>query len=199
MYPLTPALSPKRRGSRPCQFFVGIPQPTGRSHVSSHPNPLPKEEREPTVPICCRDPSAHREVACFLSPQPSPQRGEGADRANIFVGLPQPTGRSHVPSHPNPLPKEEREPTVPICCRAPSAHREVACSLSPQPSPKRGEGADRANIFVGILSPQGGRMFPSPQPSPQRGEGADRAHFCGDPTAMWKKARVKASGRTDPG
>ncbi len=123
------------------------------------------------MPIFCRDPSAHREVACFLSPQPSPQRGEGADRANIFVGLPQPTGRSHVPSHPNPLPKEEREPTVPICCRAPSAHREVACSLSPQPSPKRGEGADRANIFVGILSPQGGRMYPlTPALFPKRRE-----------------------------
>ncbi|CAM6382019.1 hypothetical protein LEADMM271B_05165 [Leclercia adecarboxylata] len=118
MFPLTPTLSPKRRGSRPCQYF-------------------------------CRAPSAHREVACFLSPQPSPKRGEGADRANIFVGLPQPTGRSHVPSHPNPLPKEEREPTVPICCRDPSAHREAACSPSPQPSPQRGEGADRTNIRRG--------------------------------------------------
>ncbi len=51
MFPLTPALSPKRRGGRPCQFFVGHPKPTGSPHVSPHPNPLPKEERGLTVPI----------------------------------------------------------------------------------------------------------------------------------------------------
>ncbi len=106
MFPLTPTLSPKRRGSRPCQYF-------------------------------CRAPSAHREVACSLSPQPSPQRGEGADRANIFVGLPQPTGRSHVPSHPNPLPKEEREPTVPICCWDPQPTGRPHVPLTPALSPKR--------------------------------------------------------------
>jgi len=71
MFPLTPALSPKRRGGRPCQY----------------------QEREPAGPFLCREPSAYREVA--YSPHPNslpkeergpavPRSGEEAGRA-IFV------------------------------------------------------------------------------------------------------------------
>jgi len=192
MFPLTPALSPKRRGGRPCQyqegadranFCVEILQPTGRSHVPPHPSPLPKEERGPTVPIS----------------------GEGAEHANFCVEILQPTGRSHVPPHPSPLPKEERGPTVPISrgsrpcqflCGDPSAPREVACSPSPQPSPQRervptvpisGEGVDRANFCVEILQPTGrSHVPPHPNPLPNEereptvpvsGEGADRTNI----------------------
>ncbi|SPX66427.1 Uncharacterised protein [Leclercia adecarboxylata] len=139
MFPLTPTLSQKRRGSRPCQYQerkptgpIFLTEPPPESHVPPHPSPLPKEERGPTVPISGEEADrAHflwgslspQKAACSPSPQPSHQRGEGAERANsrrgsrpcpFFVGIPQPTGRSHVPPHPNPLPKEERGPTVPI-------------------------------------------------------------------------------------
>ena len=130
MFPLTPTLSQKRRGSRPCQYQerkptgpIFLTEPPPESHVPPHPSPLPKEERGPTVPIFCGDPSAHRKPHVPPHPNPLtkeergpsvPIAGEEADRAHFFVGIPQPTGRSHVPPHPNPLPKEERGPTVPI-------------------------------------------------------------------------------------
>ncbi|MGF6187358.1 hypothetical protein QF003_003248 [Leclercia adecarboxylata] len=50
MFPLTPTLSPKGRGGRPCPFLCGSLSPP-ESHVSPHPNPLPKGERELTVPV----------------------------------------------------------------------------------------------------------------------------------------------------
>ncbi len=69
------------------------------------------------------------------SAQPSSQRGEGADRAHFFVGIP----------HPSPLTKGERELIVPIF---------YGGSLT-QPSPQRGAEVDRANIFVGNPQPSG--------------------------------------------
>ncbi len=146
MFPLTPTLSQKRRGSRPCQYQerkptgpIFLTEPPPESHVPPHPSPLPKEERGPTVPISGEEADrAHflwgslspQKAACSPSPQPSHQRGEGAERANSRRG-----------SRP-----------CPFFCRDPTAHREVACSPSPQPSPQRGEGADRANIRRGRRS-----------------------------------------------
>ncbi len=139
MFPLTPTLSQKRRGSRPCQYQerkptgpIFLTEPPPESHVPPHPSPLPKEERGPTVPISGEEADrAHflwgslspQKAACSPHPNPLPKEergpavpiaGEEADRAHFFVGIPQPTGRSHVLPHPSPLPKEERGPTVPI-------------------------------------------------------------------------------------
>ena len=140
MFPLTPTLSPKRRGGRPCQYQergptgpIFLTEPPPESHVPPHPSPLPKEERGPSVPISGEgadrahffvgipQPTGRSHVPPHPSPLPKEERGstvpisgEGAGRAHFFVGIPQPTGRSHVPPHPNPLPKEERGPTVPI-------------------------------------------------------------------------------------
>ncbi len=85
MFPLTPTLSPKGRGGRPCPFFLWGSLSPPESHVSPHPNPLPKGERGPTVPIFVWGyPVAHREVACSPHPNPLP-KGEREPTVPIFV------------------------------------------------------------------------------------------------------------------
>ena len=107
-----------RRGGRLCQYQEREPTvpESGEGAVCASIRRRSRlcqyQERVPTVPVSGEGPTA-------------PVSGEGADRANFCVRILQPTGRSHVPPHPNPLPREERGPTEPIS----------------------GEGANRATVF----------------------------------------------------
>ncbi len=109
----------------------------------------------------------------FPSPQPSPHRGEGADRANIRRGsrlcqyqerqltVPisgEAADRANIRRGSRPCPYQEREPTVPVSGKA-ADRANIRRGSRPcqyqerQPTvPVSREAANRANVLWGSLS-----------------------------------------------
>ncbi len=92
MFPLTPALSPKRRGGRPCQFFVGLPKPTGRSHVPLTPALSPKRRGGRPCQFFVGHPKPTGSPHVSPHPNPLPKEERGLTVPIFFVGNPQGEG-----------------------------------------------------------------------------------------------------------